>query len=231
MRYARDRLWYLRQVNLFADLDEQALHRLAERTTMREVRRGQVICHPGEQPELVYLIKEGRVKLSRYSLEGREQIVGLLHPGNVFGELLLVGEREPVHVEAFEDGLICTLPRADFLELVRSHPELLLRVIRALGGRLREVEEEIVDLVFRDVSGRLASLILRLAEPQGPHNGNGARVPLRLTHQEIASMIGATRETVTNTLSRFREERLITIDEGHIVIRNSEGLRRLSPKG
>lgn len=143
----RDKLWYLHQINLFADLDEEEFHRLAERTIMRPVKRGQVICHPGERPELVYLIKEGRVKLSRYSPEGREQILGLLEPGNVFGELLLVGERESVHVEAFEDGLICTLPGDDFLELVRAHPEVLMHVIRALGERLRRIEEEIVDLV------------------------------------------------------------------------------------
>ncbi len=230
MRPVRDKLWYLRQINVFAELDDAELHRLAERTTMREVRRGQVICHPSEQPQQLYLIKEGRVKLSRYSPQGREQILGLLEPGNLFGELLLVGEYEPVHVEAFEDGLICTLSREDFFDLIRRHPELLIRVIRALADRLRAVEEEIVDLAFLNVPGRLAAVILRLAETQNRHDGNEARLPLRITHHEIASMIGATRETVTNTLSRFRDERLITIDQGHIIIRDFEGLRRLSPK-
>lgn len=122
MRPVRDKLWYLRQINVFAELDDAELHRLAERTTMREVRRGQVICHPSEQPQELYLIKEGRVKLSRYSMQGREQILGLLEPGNLFGELLLFGEYEPVHVEALEDGLICTLSQEDFSDLIRCHP-------------------------------------------------------------------------------------------------------------
>lgn len=94
-----DKVWYLKQINLFAGIDEREMHRLAECTTMREFSRGKVILHPEEQPEMVYLIKAGRVKISRYSPEGREQILALLEPGDLFGELAHVKEREPVHAE------------------------------------------------------------------------------------------------------------------------------------
>ncbi len=226
-----DKVWYLRQINLFADITESEMRRLAERTTMHQFNRGKVILYPDEQSEMVYVIKEGRVKVSKYSPEGREQILGLLEPGDLIGELSLVKEREPVHVEAFEDTLICAFRQEDFIELIRTHPALMLRVIRVLAQRLRQVEEEIADLVFRDVPGRLASLLLRLAEECGQENSHGVRLTLRLTHQDIASMIGATRETVTNTLSRFRDEGLIATDQHHIVIRNTQGLRRVSSKG
>lgn len=223
-----DKVWYLRQVDLFAGVDEPQMRAIADRSTMREVPRGSVILQPDQQPEIVYVIKAGRVKLSRYSPDGREQILALLEPGDVFGELALVGAPEPVSVAAFEDTLVCGLHRDDFLMLIRARPELMLHVMKALAERLRVAEEEIADLVFRDVPGRLASLLLRLGETYGISHGGGLRLALRLTHQDMASMIGATRETVTAVLSRFREDRLVEFDRRHVIIRDRDGLRRLS---
>jgi len=225
-----DKVWYLTRINLFAGIGESEMQRVAERATMRAFDRGKVILHPGQRQELVYLIKEGRVKLSRYSSDGREQILTLLEPGDVFGEFALVEKAEPVHVEAIEDTLICALNRGDFLTLVRRQPEVMLAVVKVLAERLLVAEEEIADLAFQDVPGRLASLLLRLGEDYGERDGGGLRLTLRLTHQDIASMIGATRETVTSTLSRFRDAGLIVTEHRYIVIRNPEGLRRLTQK-
>ncbi len=225
-----DKVWYLARINLFAGLGDSEMRQIAERAAMREFSRGKVILHPNEPQEMVYLIKEGRVKISRYSPDGREQILTLLESGDVFGEFALVKEAEPVHVEAFEDTLICALSRDDFLALVRRQPEVMLHVVKVLAERLRGAEEEIADLVFQDVSGRLASLLLRLAEAYGQKNGSGLRLILRITHQDIASMIGATRETVTSTLSRFRDAGLIATEHRSIMIKNPEGLRQLTQK-
>jgi CRP-like cAMP-binding protein len=225
-----DKVWYLKQINLFSHMDEREIQALAERTTMREVSKGKVILRPDEQPGMVYLIKEGRVKISRYSKDGREQILALLEPGNLFGELGLAGEVESVHAEAFEDSLICTLRRNDFIELIRNQPELMLYLVKVLADRLRQTEEELADIVFRTVPARLASLLLRLAEMYGESNGRGMRLALRLTHHDIASMIGATRETVTSTLSQFRDDGLIDVDHRHIIIKDRAGLHRISRK-
>ncbi|MGH2398647.1 MAG: Crp/Fnr family transcriptional regulator [bacterium] len=222
-----DKVWYLRRVNLFAKVDEHEMQALADRTTMREVHRGRVILQPDEPREIVYVIKEGRVKVSRYSQDGREQILALLESGDVFGELALVRTAEPVHVEAFEDTLLCGMHSDDFLALIRRQPEVMLDVMRVLAERLRAAEEEIADLAFRNVPGRLASLLLRLAQAYGNDAAGGQRVTLRLTHQDMAAMIGATRETVTAVLNRFREGGLIAFDHRHIVIRNRDGLQRL----
>lgn len=225
-----DKIWYLRRSHLFAGIGEPEMQQLAERATMREFSRGKVILQPNEPQEMVYLIKEGRVKISRYSPDGREQILALLEPNDFFGELSLVQEAEPAHAEAFEDTLICVLYREDFLALIRRQPELMLHVIKVLAERLRVAEEEIVDLVFRDVPGRLAALLLRLAEAYGRKGVGGLHLSLRLTHQDIASMIGATRETVTSTLGRFRDAGLIAAERRSIIVRDPEGLRRLSAK-
>jgi CRP/FNR family cyclic AMP-dependent transcriptional regulator len=223
-----DKIWYLRRHDFLAGLKEAELQELAERTQMREFQRGKVILHPDSRQELVYLIKEGRVKISRYSSDGREQILTFLQAGDLFGELALIRERESVHIEAFEDTLICTMPRTDFAALLERRPELMLHVIKAMAERLRQAEEEIADLVFRDVPGRIAALLLRLGEEYGEREPDGQRLTLRLTHQDIASMVGATRETVTTTLSRFREAALIATDQRHIVILQPDRLRTIS---
>jgi CRP/FNR family transcriptional regulator, cyclic AMP receptor protein len=223
-----DKIWYLQHIDTFAGVGESEMQQIARRSTMREFARGRVIMRPGEAREMVYLIKEGRVKVSRYSSGGREQILALLKPGDLVGELAPVRETEPVHVEAFENTLICELSRRDFVALLRRQPEVMLHVVKELAARLRIAEEEIADLAFRDVPGRLASLLLRLAEAYGERDGGKLRLTLRLTHYDIASMIGATRETVTSTLGRFRKARLIVTEQRYIVICDPEGLRRVT---
>lgn len=226
-----DKIWYLRRTNLFADVDDRAMREIADRSTMREVHRGSVILRPDQQPEMVYVIKEGRAKVSRYSPEGREQILALLEPGDICGEFALAQAPEPVQVEAFEDTLVCGIHREDFLALIGRRPELMLQVIKVLAERLRVAEEGIADLAFRDVPGRLASLLLRLAQAYGRSTSDGLRLDLRLTHQDMAAMIGATRETVTAVLSRFREGDLVAFNRRHIIIRDAAGLQRLfSPR-
>jgi CRP/FNR family transcriptional regulator len=218
------KLWYLQHINIFADMTREEMQRLAERTHMRAYARGKVIAQPDDPPETIYLIKEGRVKLCRYSASGREQILALLEPGDIFGERSLVGASAAMHCEAFEDTLICVLRREDFEDLMRMKPDLGLRVMRVLAERLRHAEEAIEDLAFRDVPGRLSAILVRLSEAYGEPHGEGRRLALRLTHQDLASMIGATRETVTGVLGRFRDEGLITFDERHIVVRDPTAL-------
>jgi CRP-like cAMP-binding protein len=225
----KNKLWYLKETHIFGGLSDTEVARLAERALMRQFGRGRVMLDPEERSDLIYIIKEGRAKVSAYSSDGKEQILAILEPGDLFGELALVGEREPVHIEAFEDTLVCGVRREDLENLLRAHPDLALRLIRALAARLRLAEEEIENLVFRDVPGRLATVLLRMGEDYGTRDdGRGIRLTLRLTHQDLAAMIGATRETVTNILNRFREDGLTDVAQRFIVIRDPERLRRLT---
>ena len=219
-------LWYLERVNIFADMTPAEMKRLAERTIMRRYVRGNVIVQPDDPPETIYLVKEGRVKLCQYSEGGHEQILALLEHGDIFAERALTGAR--TQCEAFEDTLICVMRREDFEDLIQSKPALALRVVKMLAGRLRHAEERMGDLAFLSVPGRLAAILVRLAESYGePHEG-GQRLVLRLTHQDLASMIGATCETVTSVLTRFRDEGVIAIDDRHIVIPDIDRLREVT---
>jgi CRP/FNR family cyclic AMP-dependent transcriptional regulator len=223
-----EKLWYLSRINIFADMTEPEMRRLAERTVMRRYARGAVIVRQGDPADAIYLIKEGRVKLCRHSSTGRVQILALLERGDIFGERGLAGGDTGTHCEAFEDTLVCLLQWHDLEDLIRSKPELAFRVMKNLALRLRQAEEAIEDLAFRDVPGRLATLLSRLADGSGEPHPDGRRLILRFTHQDLASMIGATRETVTNVLTRFRDDGLIAIDERHIVVRDLDRLRTLA---
>jgi CRP-like cAMP-binding protein len=226
---AAEKLWYVQHVDLFQGMTPREMRRLAQRTQMRRYQRGDVIAHPDDPPEGIYLIKEGRVKLCRYADSGRIQTLALLERGNIFGERALLGAPVTVSCEAFEDTVICVLRRQDFEELIQSKPDLALRVMKVLAERLHQAEDAIENLGLHGVPQRLATLLVRLAEAYGePHEQNGGRrLALRLTHHELASMVGATRETVTIALNRFRDDGLITIEDRHIVIRDAQRLTAL----
>lgn len=190
--------------------------------------RGHLIEYHRAHPGLIFLVKEGVVKVSTYSADGKEQILALLECGDLFGEMGPVGEREPVRFSAFQDALVCGVRRLDFEALLLRHPKISLRIIQSLVRRLRRAENEIEDLAFRDVSGRLAAALLRISETHGVVADRFIRLDLRVTHQELANMIGATRETVTTALSRFRKDGLTGVDRRCIVIQDIARLRRLA---
>jgi CRP/FNR family transcriptional regulator len=225
---ADEKLWYLQRINIFADMTDSEMRRLAERTVMRRYRRGAPIVQPDDPADSIYLIKEGRVRLCRYSAGGRVQILALLERGDIFGERGLAGEDTGTQCEAFEEAVVCLLRWHDLEELIRAKPSLALRVMKNLALRLRRAEEAIEDLAFRDVPGRLATLLARLADVYGEPHPGGRRLALRFTHQDLASMIGATRETVTTVLTRFRDDGVIATDDRHIVVRDAERLRTLT---
>jgi CRP/FNR family cyclic AMP-dependent transcriptional regulator len=222
---ADEKLWYLSRINIFADMTEPEMRRLAERTVMRQHARGAVVVRQEDPADAIYLIKEGRVKLCRYSPSGRVQIIALLERGDIFGEGGLAGGETGTRCEAFDDTLICLLRWHDLADLIHANPGLALRVMRNLAMRLRQAEEAIEDLAFRDVPGRLATLLSRLAVSYGEPHPEGQRLALRFTHQDLANMIGATRETVTNVLTQFRDDGLIAINERHIIVRDLDRLR------
>lgn len=226
-----DKLWYLRQTGLFDRLGEPELQRIAELSRMREFPRGALILGPDSDPDLIYLVKAGRVKISTFSPQGKEQILALLERGDVFGELAPVEAPAPAHVEAFDHAVVCTLHRTLFEEILRHTPEVGVRVIRALARRLRAAEQEIEDLALRSVPARLAALLLRLAEEYGEPQSQGTRLSLRLTHQDLAHMVGSTRETVTALIGRFRDEGLITVDHRVLVILERDRLRQVASRG
>ena len=219
-----EKLWYLRQTRLFDRLSESDLQRLAQSSEMREYTRGDVILGPGPRSDVIHFVKAGRVKISTFSADGREQVLALLDRGDLFGELAPTELPVPARAEALDRAVVCHIGRALFEDIIRNTPDVAFKVIQALARRLRAAEQEIEDLALRDVPGRLASLLLRLADGYGEEDARGIRLSFRLTHQDLAHMIGSTRETVTMMMNRFREDGLLSVDRRTLIIRDRDRL-------
>jgi CRP-like cAMP-binding protein len=221
------KLWYLKRINLFSELQQQELQELDRITRMYELKKKQSIYLPGDPGSTVFLLKKGRVKIASHASSGKEVTFDILEPGEIFGELEALSEtaRES-SAEALEDTLICAIRKQDFERYMRQHPDLSLKLTKLMGFRLRRIRNRVEDLVFRDVPARLARLLLDLGRTDGDTAVVGIRLNIRLTQQDIANLIGCSRETVSLVLGQFKEQRLIQIEDHTIIIIDSYRLSR-----
>lgn len=222
------KLWYLKHINLFSTLSQNDLQEIERVTRMQEVKKRQPLYLPGDPSNTIYLLKKGRVKITTTASSGKEVTFDILEPGEIFGELEIL-EDAPRHTmaETLDDALICALSREDFDRCLRDHPDLTVKLTKLIGLRLRKIQSRVEDLVFRDVPARLAHLLLELSKTVGVPDGSGVRLRAKLTHQEMANLIGCSRETVSTTLGHFREQGLIRIDGRSLTILEAEQLLRL----
>jgi CRP-like cAMP-binding protein len=222
-------LWYIKKIPLFQDVSHDTVHRLVQAIEMREVRRRQVVYLPGDPGHSVYFVNGGRVKISKVTRDGKELTLAYRGPGEIFGELVLVdgGPREEM-AEAMENALITELERGEFEKIVQREGIIGYRLTKIVSQRRREVENKIEQLIFKDVNAKLAELLLRLASEYGIEDSRGTLVALKITHQEMANLIGSTRETVSLTLSQFKRKGLIQTDGRKVILADREGLRALA---
>lgn len=225
---AKRTLWYLKKVPFLAELGPDALARLAERLELREVRRRDVIYLPGDPGSSLFVVNGGRVKISKVTRDGKALTLSYCGPSELFGETCLVGggPREEM-AEAMENSMVTEIERADFEKLLQTYPQLGAHMTSLLASRRLELENKLETLVFRDVTSKLAELLLQLAQEYGVEDARGTMVALKITHQELANLIGSTRETVSLTLSQFKKKNLICTEGRKVIISDHENLRAL----
>ena len=225
---AKRTLWYLKKIPLLADLGPEVLARLAERIELREIKRRDVVYLPGDPGNSLFFVNGGRVKISKVTRDGKALTLNYCGPSEVFGENCLVdgGPREEM-AEAMENAMVTEVERPDFEKLLQVHPSLGFQMTRLLAQRRRDIENKLETLVFRDVTSKLAELLLRLANEYGVDDSRGTMVALKITHQELANLIGSTRETVSLTLSQFKKKKLICTEGRKVIISDAESLRAL----
>jgi len=205
----------------------------ADRDLVRQVGltirypRGQIIFASGEYSGHVYLVERGWVKIYRLAGDGRKVTVAIRHPGELVGlaETLCDAKRS-CFAEAMDDVEVVVLKRDGFLDLLRANANLAIKVAEVLGGRLREAQAAIHEMVALQVHGRLALLLLKLAERAGVDTGQGVELNLRLTHEEIACMIGTSRPTVTSAFNVMKGERAILMEGRDIKVIYPEKLKK-----
>jgi CRP/FNR family cyclic AMP-dependent transcriptional regulator len=213
---------FLATVPLFRGLDRTELQRFAELTREKSFPKGSVILFENDPGDSLYVIRAGRVKVVLIGEDGREVILGVLTVGDHFGELALIDDQpRSAHVIAMEDTSLIVLRRDDFRRRVESAPTVAWSLLAELSRRLRRADEKIGGLVLLDVPGRIARLLLDLSTESGT---DGITKPL--THQTIAQMIGASRETVSRTMKDFQEAGWIRVERRHITLADRAALER-----
>ena len=212
---------------MLAALPEETLKRLERIAEQRQYRRRQVV-HFADQPgDYVYLLCTGRVKIARVSEQGRELTLYLLEDSSLFGETGLLDANEPYDLmaETLEDSWVAVLRRSDILAALQDSLPATQALLRLVSERRQMAENQVADLVFLEVPKRLAKLLLRL---QGSRNGRGGQMlRAKLTHQELANIIGSTRETTTLILNDFKRQGLIEFMGRKIIIARRDGLEQV----
>lgn len=229
MQEERKVLAALTKIPLLAGLQPEQQNRLAERMDLLEVRRRRVVFLPGDPGKSIFFLTSGRVKLSRVTRDGKELTLSYLRPGEVFGEQCLVtgGPREEM-AETMENAVLLELPREDFEALLTSEARVGAEMTHMLCQRRLDLERKVEDLVFKDVSAKLAELLLRLGQRYGQTEERGLLLEVKMTHQEMANLIGSTRETVSLTLSQYKRDGLILTEGRKIILLSVEGLKALT---
>ncbi len=221
----------LRDIPLFSILKEVDLRRLESRLVRRRYASGEVLFHMGDEGGNLYIIESGRVKVTIPSAEGDEVILAILEAGEILGEISLIdGKPRSATVQAMKDTAALCLFRENFLEVLRERFDVVLQVLEILADRLRLTDTLVAESRFMDITARLAKKLLDLTRAFGVEEELGVRICVRVTQKDLASMVGATRESVNKQLKAFRESGLLTMSEGHIRVLDPEGLaRRIGP--
>ena len=221
--------WFLKNCRLLDRLPTSELQKLETDCRSRRFAGGQVIYLPIDRADAVVVLVSGQVKLCHLTPDGKQSILAFIEPGEIFGELCLFApaDREELAI-ASQVSTIVLIPRDVMQDLMGRHPELALGITRLLGLRRLRIERRLKSLLFRSSRDRLLQLLLELAENHGGTTSGGVEIRIKLSHQDLANVIGSTRETVTLTLGELQSEGLVKLARQRITICSKERLIRAS---
>jgi CRP-like cAMP-binding protein len=221
---------YLRDVDILRDLDRTEVEEMGKRAPMQRVAAGTVFYSPEQAAEVLFMLKEGQVRLYQLSADGKVLTTAVLEAGTFFGEMALLGQQlHQSYAEALSPCLICLMSREDVKSMLLGDPRIAARIAETLGQRLISAERRLSDFAFKNLPQRLAGLLLQLARPpKGRLFRPGGPPEVRFTHEALAEMAGTYRETATKILGEFRTQGLIDLKRGRVVILDAAGLRALS---
>ena len=217
----------LARAGIFQGVSPDAVAALVRQLEPVTFRRTEVVFSEGEPGDTLYIITSGKVKIGRKSLDGRESLITLMGPSDMFGELAIFdpGPRTST-VTALTEVKAVVMSRSVLRSWIADRPEIAKQLLRVLARRLRRTNDNLSDLIFTDVPGRVAKQLLYLAQRFGSRDGNALRVDHELTQEEIAQLVGSSRETVNKALSDFAQRGWIRVQGRSILIDNAERLAK-----
>jgi CRP/FNR family transcriptional regulator, cyclic AMP receptor protein len=219
------KIWYLKRCDLFEKLTPEQSERVERRASMRRFSKGALIYAPGDPCRNVMLVARGRVKIKGITPDGKEFILAFIEEGELFGELALLDEAPRGDFAEADDATeLLAIPREVLFQLVEDRPDIAFQITKLVGLRRKRIESRLRNILFRNNRQRVAGVLLELLESHGERDDNGWLIRLRLSHQEIASLIGATRETVTIILGELQLDGLIRVRRRAITVVDREGL-------
>ncbi len=224
---------HLEQFKLFDNIPRQVLEEVSNFTTLRSRSKNSYVYHPGDVSEVLFILKEGRVKIGNYSDDGREVIKAIIQPGEIFGEMGLAGElkRNEFAITMKEECSYYMIYIEDLKMVMRDNPELSLRMIDRIGSRIRRTESRLESIIFKDSRTRVVEFIKEMADNIGRVYGDEVLLEHFLTHQDIANLTGTSRQFVTCVLNELKRDHIIKFDRNTILVSDTKGLAALTSTG
>lgn len=221
----RNKAGYFKSIPLFEGVQTAPLERFLTAVEPQEWNKKRLVWSPGEAAEHVYFIRSGVIKTYKVSDEGRELTLQFYTRNDIFGEMAIFSPSpHSTHAEVYEDATLYVAHRDAFMTLLRAQPEIALGITKVISNRRERLEARVGRLLFKTANARLASLFLDLARDFGVKDNRGTIVNLKLTHKEMAALIGATRETVSFAILDMRKAGLILTEAKRVILVNEEAL-------
>lgn len=218
----------LKSVPFFANLQPEEIDELASRLVPRRFHAGSTVFHLGDPGGLLYILVNGKVKISHSNPDGQEALLAILGTGDFFGELALLDESpRSATAEAIAPTETLTLHRDDFMRFIEKHPAFSKHVLTILARRIRRLNAQISDIFFLDLPGRLARTLIDLSEQHGRETAEGTVIELALTQTDLAEMTGATRVSINKALGRFRRSNWVKVKGRRFTIVDKDSLAKM----
>ena len=221
----KTKLWYLENFNLFSGMAQQSMEEMNRKSKMKTNKKKEIIYFPDERSDTIYILKEGKVKISRIAEDGRTTTMQLIGPGEIFGEGSILGQEKHENIaEVVEDAVICTISKDMFQEMMKDNPALNLKITKFIGFRLQTIQAHVEDLVFKNAQERIESFLKRYVKNFGKQMVDGWMVRPFLKHQEIADLTATARQTVNMVLNELAEQDTIKYTRRFLQVKNTSWL-------
>jgi CRP/FNR family transcriptional regulator len=219
----------LKKIDLFKNLSEEELKELEPYLLSTKYKKKEDIFSEGDPPEWFYIVSKGKVKITKLSHEGKEIILEIVSPTDIFGGVAVIrGFPYPANAVAMEDSEVLKISRKNLMRLVDRFPNLMYCIALQLGDRMKSSYDSLKNIALERVEARIAALLLKLSNKIGVETGEGTMIDMRLTKQDVADMVGTTVETSIRTFSKFKKQGLVTDSDGKIIIKDMDGLMSFS---